>query len=167
MTELRRNDAAHAAVPVSGYELARHFGCSRQNVELLATQGVIERRNDGKFDQDVSRLKYLTHLRSERARSPRAAADAKHAEAKTALLQIKIEEKQRTLVRRDLHEAMIDRMAGIVLTKLSGWPARIAGPDLGLRRKAEAVVRELRVELAVACTKMAGAANEPPLEEQD
>jgi hypothetical protein len=93
MTELRRNDAAHAAVPVSGYELARHFGCSRQNVDLLATQGVIERRSDGKFDQDVSRLKYLTHLRSERARSPRAEADAKHAEAKTALLQIRIEEK--------------------------------------------------------------------------
>jgi hypothetical protein len=27
-------------VLVSGYELARHSGCSRQNVELLATQGV-------------------------------------------------------------------------------------------------------------------------------
>src|SRR6476660_3194848 len=50
MTELstqdhgkRRNDAAHAAVLVSGYELARHFGCSRQNVDLLAQQGMIER----------------------------------------------------------------------------------------------------------------------------
>ena len=53
----RRNKAAHAAVLVSGYELGRHFGCSRQNVDLLAQQGVIERRADGKFDQDVSRLK--------------------------------------------------------------------------------------------------------------
>jgi hypothetical protein len=68
----RRNGAAHAAVLVSGYELARHFGCSRQNVELLAEQGVIERRaSDGKFDQDVCRLKYLQHLRSERQRSHR------------------------------------------------------------------------------------------------
>src|SRR6478735_12105475 len=102
----RRNGAAQATLLVSGYELARHFGCSRQNVELLATQGVIERRGDGKFDQDVSRLKYLTHLRSDRARSPRAAADAKYADAKTALLEIRIAEKQRTLVRRDTHEAM-------------------------------------------------------------
>ena len=53
----------------------------------------------GLFDQDVSRLKYFNHLRAEHRRSPRAAADAKHAEAKTALLQIRIEEKQRTLVR--------------------------------------------------------------------
>jgi hypothetical protein len=57
----RRSSEAHAGVLVSGYELARHFGCSRQNVDLLAQQGVIERRSDGKFDQDVSRLKYLTH----------------------------------------------------------------------------------------------------------
>ncbi len=68
---MRRNDAAHAAVLVTGYELTRHFSCSRQNVELLATQGVIERRSERKFDQDVCRLKYPAHLRSERARSPR------------------------------------------------------------------------------------------------
>ena len=60
----RSNGAAHAAVLVSGYELARHFGCSRQNVDLLASQGVIERRSDGLFDQDVCRLKYLTHARA-------------------------------------------------------------------------------------------------------
>ena len=85
----RRSSAAHAAVLVSGYELARHFGCSRQNVDLLAQQGVIERRSDGKFDQDVSRLKYLTHLRGEHRRSPRAAADAELASAKAALLRTK------------------------------------------------------------------------------
>ena len=62
---------------------------------------------------------------------------------------------------------MIDRMAGIVLTKLGGWPARIAGADLGLRRKAEALVRELCVEISEACTKQADEAGEPPLDEQD
>ena len=146
--------------------MAAHFGLSRQHIERLTAQGVIARRSDGKFDQDVCRSKYLTHPRSERARSPRAAADAKHAEAKTALLQIRIEEKQRTLVRRDAHEAMIDQMAGLVLTKLSGWPARIAGQDLGLRRQAEAVLRELRVEIAEACTKRADEQGEPPLDQQ-
>ena len=58
-------------------------------------------------------------------------------------------------MRRDVHEAMIDAMAGLMLTKLSGWPARIAGADLALRRRAEAVLRELRTEIAEACTKLA------------
>ena len=35
-------------------------------------------------------------------------------------------EKRRELVSREAHEAMIDQLAGLVLTKLSGWPARIA-----------------------------------------
>ena len=62
---------------------------------------------------------------------------------------------------------MIDQMAGLVLTKLGGRPARIAGADLGLRRRAEAVLHELRTEIAEACTKMAHEANEPPLDQQD
>ena len=88
--------------------------------------------------------------------------------AKTELLQIRIDEKKRTLVRRDAHEAMIDQLAGLVLTKLGGWPARIAGADLGLRRRAEAVLRELRTEIAEARTKLADEQGEPPpLDEQD
>ena len=64
-------------------------------------------------------------------------------------------------MRRDEHEAMIDQMAGLVLTKLGGWPARIAGADLGLRRRAEAMLRELRSEIAEACTKLADEQGEP------
>jgi hypothetical protein len=61
---------------VSGNRLALHFGVVRQHVDQLAAQGVIERRPDGLFDQDQSRLKYFTYLRSDHRRSPRAAADA-------------------------------------------------------------------------------------------
>ena len=68
-------------------------------------------------------------------------------------------------MRRDVHEAMIDAMAGLMLTKLSGWPARIAGADLALRRRAEALLRELRTEIAEACTKLADEQGEP--HEQD
>lgn len=160
----RSNGAAHAPVLVSSYKLAAHFGVARQYIEQLTAEGVIEKRGDG-YDQDQCRLRYITHLRDERRRSPRAAADAKHAEAKTALLQIRIEEKRRTLVRRDAHEAMIDQMAGLVLTKIGGWPARVAGADLVVRRKAEALLRELRVEISELATKLADEANEPPLDE--
>ena len=81
------------------------------------------------------------------------------------MLQVRLMEKRRELVRRDEHEAMIDQMAGLVLTKLGGWPARIAGQDLGLRRRAEAVLQELRTEIAEACTKLADEQGEP--HEQD
>ena len=64
-------------------------------------------------------------------------------------------------MRRDDHNAMIDQMAGLVLTKLGGWPARIAGHDLSLRRKAETLVYEMRTEISEACTKLADERGEP------
>src|SRR6478672_7749116 len=75
---------------------------------------------------------------------------------KTEMLQLRLMQARRELVSREAHEAMIDQMAGLVLTKLGGWPARIAGADLGLRRRAEAVLRELRAGIAEACTQIGG-----------
>jgi hypothetical protein len=43
---------------VSGGKLAAHFGVTRQHVDQLAQQGVLERRPDNLFDEDVSRLRY-------------------------------------------------------------------------------------------------------------
>ena len=83
------------------------------------------------------------------------------------MLQLRLMQARRELVSREAHEAMIDQMAGLVLTKLGGWPARLAGTDLGLRRRAEAVLRELRTEIAEACTKLADEQGEPPLDVQD
>jgi hypothetical protein len=68
--------------------------------------------------------------------------------------------------RRDDVNELIDSMAGLVLTKLGGLPARVAGADLGARRKAEAVILELRREIAEACNKLADERGEPPLDQQ-
>ena len=100
--------AAHNPVLVSGNKLAVHFGCSRQNVDQLATQGVIERRSDGLFDQDASRLKYIARLRDEHRRSPRTQADADHVAVKTEMLQLRLMEKRRELVRRSDVDGLID-----------------------------------------------------------
>ena len=82
------------------------------------------------------------------------------------MLQLRLMEKRRELVRRDAHEAMIDQMAGLVLTKLGGWPARIAGQTLACdgERKPCCVNCAPRSE---ACAKLADEGNEPPLDEQD
>ena len=153
---------------VTGVKLATHFGVVRQHIDQLAQQGVIERRaRDGKFDQDVSRLKYLTHLRAEHKRSPRTQADAELASAKAALLEIRIEEKQRTLVRRSDVDELIDSIAGVTLTALSGLPARCAPRgDLATRRNIERAVFEIRTEIAKVCEEIADKCGEPPFSEQ-
>jgi hypothetical protein len=140
--------------------LARHLDCSRTYIEKLEAEGVIQRQADG-FPLDQSRVAYLRYLRRERRQPPRTEADAAHIAAKTEMLQLRLMEKKRELVRRDEHEAMIDEMAGLVLTKLGGWPARVAGTDLVVRRRAEAVLHELRTEIARACAEMADKNGEP------
>jgi hypothetical protein len=64
-----------AGAVVSSAALAKHFDCVPSYIRKLVEQGVIERRSDGRFDQDACRSKYLAHLREERQRSPKSAAD--------------------------------------------------------------------------------------------
>ena len=70
------NGAAHGPALVSGGRLAIHFGCTRQAV--------------GGADMDVSRLRYIGHLRAERQRSPRSTADAESALAKAELVRLRV-----------------------------------------------------------------------------
>jgi hypothetical protein len=114
MTETVANDRPPVAKPVSrrrstvsASALALHLDCSRTYIGKLEAEGVIQRQGGG-FPLDQSRVTYLRYLRRERQQSPRATADAEHASAKAALLRIRIEEKKRELVPRDVYESMID-----------------------------------------------------------
>ncbi|MCP3466467.1 MULTISPECIES: hypothetical protein [unclassified Bradyrhizobium] len=126
---------------------------------------MIQRHGQG-FPLDQSRVAYLRHLRREHKHSPRTEADADHVNAKTELLQIKIEEKKRTLVRRDAADELIDQIAGTVLTHLSGMAARCSR-DTTVRRNIDAVVDLVWREIAAACLTKAGEWNEPSLAAQD
>ena len=84
------------------------------------------------------------------------------------MLQLRLKEKRRELVRRDDADALIDQIAGTVLTHLSSLPARCAPRgDLAIRRSIERVVFEVRAEIASVCQQMADKHGEPPLNEQD
>jgi len=107
-------------------------------------------------------LRYLAHLRSENRRSPRAAAEAELHRQRARLLELRIAKQERALMLVSDHEAAIDQMAGVVLTALGGWPARVGGADLGVRRRAEAVLRELRTEIAETCLRLANERGELP-----
>jgi hypothetical protein len=148
---------------VSASALALHLDCSRAYIGKLE-EGVIQRQGDG-FPLDQSRVAYLRYLRRERRQSPRSEADAEHAKAKAALLRLRIAEKQRELVPRADFDAVIDDIAGVVLTHLSGMAARCSN-DLAVRRKIDAVVYEVRKEMAKVALEMADKCGEPPLEQQ-
>ena len=107
------------APSVSASVLAQHLDCSRTYIGKLEAEGVIQRQSDG-FPLDQSRVAYLRYLRRERQQSARSEADAPHIAAKTEMLQLRLMQARRELVSRDAHEAMIDQMAGLVLTKLGG-----------------------------------------------
>jgi hypothetical protein len=126
---------------------------------------VIQRQGAG-FLLDQNRVAYLRYLRRERRQSPRSEADAAHVAVKTEMLQLRLMEKRKELVRRDDVRAMIDGMAGLLLTRLSGFQARCGGHELSVRRAIDKAVFELRVEIAEACTAMADKCGEPPLDEQ-
>jgi hypothetical protein len=105
-------------------------------------------------------------LRRERQQSPRTQADADHVKAKTEMLQLRLMEKKRELVRQDDVNELIDQIAGITLTHLSGMAARCSR-DMVVRRNIDAVVMQIRREIAEASNKAADEANEPPLDGQD
>ena len=123
----RSNGATHAAVLVSGYEWRGASAARGQNVDLLASQGIIERRAaDNLFDQDVSRLKYLAHLRAEHRRSPRAAADAEFALAKAELIRLRVAERKRDLIPREEAASDMEHLRATESPQAmpTGWPAR-------------------------------------------
>jgi hypothetical protein len=161
----RSNGAARGPVLVSGVKLAAHFGVVRQHVDQLTQQGVIERRADGLFDQDVSRLKYLTHLRAEHRRSPRSEADADFQRAKSELIRHRLAERKRELIPQEQAAGDMEQLIGLFLSGLSGFAARCGGRDLAMRRTIDRAVHDLRLELSEACTKLADARGEPALDD--
>jgi hypothetical protein len=90
-----------------------------------------------------------------------------HVKLKTEMLQLRLMEKRRELLRRDDVDALIDGIAGVTLTALSSMPARCAPRgDLAIRRNIERIVYEVRTEIATICQQMADKNGEPPLEQQ-
>ena len=84
------------------------------------------------------------------------------------MLQLRLMEKKRELVRRADVDTLIDGIAGVTLTALSSLPARCAPRgDLAIQRNIERVVFEVCTEIAKVCQEMADKQGEPPLDEQD
>ena len=148
---------------VTANRLTTHLSMTRQNVARLTAEASIEQRSDGRYDQTACRLRYIKHLREVQRRSPRVEADAAHAKIKTELLELRLMEKRRELVRMDEVSVLIDGICGVMLTALSSMPARCAPRgDLATRRAIERCVSEVRTEIANIAQKKADEYGEPP-----
>jgi transcriptional antiterminator Rof (Rho-off) len=100
-------------------------------------------------------------------RDTRTQADADHVRVNTEMLQLRLMERKRELVRTDEVTAMIDDVIGVVLTAMSCLPARCAPRgDLATRRAIERVVFEVRIEIANIAQQKADEYGEPPLSKQ-
>ena len=148
----RRQDEGQTVV--SARQLAKHLDLTHQRIGQLVDEHVLVQLPNGRYDQDDARVRYLRWLRDPERRPARPQADANFVRAKTELIDIRIREKKRELMRirekkRELMEtdntiADMEKLIGIVLTKMSGMGARIGGRDLQLQRRVDEVCTPLR-----------------------
>jgi hypothetical protein len=153
-SRVKRNGSKRVApMLVSGGRLALHFGVTRQHVDQLTQQGVIERLPTGLFDQERSRLRYFEHLRSQHRRSLRAEAGAQLAAARAEWLQVRTLGRKKELVPVELFDQTSDEIAGA----FSGLPAPLFPHGLAERGRCEAIIFQARKELAIGAMRYAEA----------
>jgi hypothetical protein len=126
---------------VTASALGRHLDLSRQRIVQLSDEGVIERRADGRFDQDAARVAYLRWLRSEDRRAVRSEADGRLRDARTREVELRIAEREHRLIDMVEHEAVLAEVIGMVVAAMDGLPARITR-DLRLRAVIEAEIND-------------------------
>ena len=147
---------------VNGTAMARHLCFERAYLYQLLAAGVLERGSDGKFALDDNRHRYILHLRELRRRSPKSEADAELQRSKSEMLQIRIAERKKELMMASECYGLLDEVHGLFMTHLSSLPAKIGGRDLAMRRKVEAAIYDMRVELSNEAAKRANERGEPP-----
>jgi hypothetical protein len=141
---------------VNATQLARHLGLSRQFVNRLADDRIIERHADG-FDQDQSRLRYMAWLRDPQRRSAKAEADAQLRRLKAEALELKIAREAGELMVYAEHCEIIDEICALVRWELEALPARLSR-DIIERRRIELAINETLNRLADQLEERAKAA---------
>lgn len=154
----RRSDSPRE---VSAVALARHLDFSRAYLGKLEAAGVIHRETGGGFPLEVSRVAYIRHLRHQRQQSPKSAAESELQKAKTALIWLRVGEREGRLI--ELSEAIetVEALTGLFRTHLSGLAAQCSR-DLPTRRVIDAAVDAMLHKIADEAGKRAAELERPP-----
>jgi hypothetical protein len=141
---------------VSANQLGPHLGCSRQNIGRLVAEGILTARADGRFNQSACRLALLKHLRAGfRGGVGQSDANVEHTRAKTAMLQSKLAEREGQMITLEASNYAMEKMIGLFLTGLGGFPAKIGDRDMLLRRRVDAAIFDLRTALGKELARIA------------
>ena len=161
----RRQRETKPAGRVSQGALAKRIGLSRERVNQLVGERVLELGPDGRMDADASILAYIRFIRNAR---PQSAAADRLREAKAIAVEMRTQREAHNLIETDEAVDATRDILGVVLTGLSSLPARVAGNDLALRRRIETEIFTIRQtvarrlsEQAAAMRTTGGASNTP------
>jgi hypothetical protein len=134
---------------ITSKELQQLTGYSKAAIIKFEQDGLIARSSKNDWPLETV-TKLFAHLRErkpvvseERVRFEKARADRER---------LKVMRESKEVVPASDLEAMLFFFTGKLLPFLGGLPARIAGQDLELRRRAEAIVLEGQQQMADACT---------------
>lgn len=146
---------ADGIILLSTTSLANILGMDRSYVARLSEQGILPKRDDGKFDAVETLSNYCRYLRAKlngRENNPRDEL----LRLKTVDLEIKIEERLKHLIPITSALDTIDLLCGMFKSRLVGMPAS-ATRDIQLRNKLEDFVDNLLHDLANECERAAKA----------
>ena len=119
--------------------LSLHLDVSREQIVRLEKQGVIERLPSGDFDLDVSRVRYLRHLRERRPGGGEHRKAFEKARADRERLKL-MKECGEVCYMSEFIEAG-DQMVYVVQNWLEPVPGQVGGRDLKLRKLVEDKLR--------------------------
>jgi len=144
---------------VSATQLAQCLDVSRPYISKLETENVLQRAQKG-YPLGASIIAYIRHLRRVRQQSLQATATAEFQRAKAEWLALRIAEHRREHMLTAECESMLDEAVGVTLTHMSSLPALLFPTDLQGRRRAEAVIIQIRRAIADECRRRADAYEE-------
>jgi len=118
-----------ASAGMSGAALARLYGINERTVRKLADDGILVRLEHGRYDQDASTLKYVTHLREVAGRRADS-SDARNAHtryklAQAQLAEVALAEKAGALCPRDAVREAWGSMMRLVRSWVLSLPGKI------------------------------------------
>jgi hypothetical protein len=122
---------------------------SKQRLSQLEQAGVVKRAAKDSWPLATT-IKALFADARQRSQEY-SEANAKLENLKVAREKLKLAKESRDVVPASDIETLLIFFTGRLLPFLSAFPIHVAGPDLALRRKVEAIVREGQTQMAAAC----------------
>jgi hypothetical protein len=152
MAEENEGGGAEAGGLLSPDMAGRLLMVSGERVRQLAKEGWIRKASPGKYNLVEVVQGYIRFRNDADRRSTKTASDSRLRDARTREVELKTAQREGRLIELDDHLEAVDEIVGIMLTGLSGLPARVTR-DLQVRRDIERAINETRQQIADAAAK--------------